>query len=134
MADRSAVFTFKLPSCCITVSNENINDIMKRAMSFCPHWCETVTGIDISSEKDEHKQISKGGKLKFYPSDGRQPVVLDKQMLRKGLYKWLLSLRDPSKMEDNGRLDMRKVDAFDADMILQYALFGEVIYGALDRD
>ena len=76
--------------------------------------------------------LNKGGVVKFYPDDEEKSYSLTKESLIYGLKHWINN--NPSGFElynkdDYNNIDAGDIDADDADAILQYALFGEVVYG-----
>jgi hypothetical protein len=56
------------------------------------------------------------------------PKVMTKEMLINGVEMWAKEFPERVSIE-NGTIDMGNTDAEDADMIFQYALFDEVIFG-----
>lgn len=76
-------------------------------------------------------QVSRGGSLDFFV--GRKIYRLDTKKLLKGLEKWLSEDADISTAttrENGGKcfLNPCGIDANDADCIIQYALFDELVY------
>lgn len=119
----------------VRVTNGDVDDILDTAMMGCTYWCrkaEPVGGRYLGQYANE--QISRGGTLRFYPENpgdgGPFEFTLDK--FRDGFYKWFKNVRrkDYYLCDDeieNG-LDCGKIDAEDADSILQYALFDDIVY------
>lgn len=101
-----------------TVTQEQIDDVLTDAFEggVMADWCQ---GIVIVDEPDEEYQyasevITRGGKLKILDED-EEPHELTLDKLLKGF------AGIPFDFDD--------YDAVDADAVVQYALFGEVIYG-----
>ena len=67
------------------------------------------------------------GKTVFINADGVQ-YGLTKPKLTKGIKLWVKNHPKQVHLVD-GELDAGSIDAGDADAILQYALFGELVYG-----
>lgn len=132
MSIKKPEFNIELPLSSIQVTNEDIDDIMHTVMEGCAYWCAKSEPVGDYLGDYASDQISRGGILKFYPmaEDGsiEDPVELNKEKFRKGLYKWLLSLGNDGRMMKGGWIDPGCIDASDADSILQYALFDELIY------
>jgi hypothetical protein len=137
MADRFIEISMKL-----TVTDGDIDDIMCTALEGgVNYWaddCEVVNGEYLG--KWAHEHLSKGDTLRFhvmepFDDDDTEYYDLDEEKFIKGLKMYL---QDPDKpyeivsmdLEDGYyKLDPGMVDADVADMIVQYALFGEIIYG-----
>lgn len=129
MDARKPAFTFTLPSTAVQVMDGDIDDIMYTAMSGCTHWCDSAEPVDGYLGEYASEQISRGGKVTFYPDDD-DPVELDKEKFEKGLHKWLLSLGgNVGRYLEDGWIDPAQIDDYDADAILQYALFDDIVYG-----
>ena len=127
MNNGKPTFIITLPFSTVKVTNEDIDDIMDTAMAGCTHWCLKAKVIGEYLGKSASDQISRQGALEFYP-EGDKSVILTKVKFREGLYKWLLSLEDETSVMDGKRIDPGAIDADAADSILQYALFGELVY------
>ena len=115
----------------IWMTNEDVDDMMESVMTGCTYWCDRAEPVDDYLGEYASEQISKGGSLKFFPSDD-VPVELTPENFRNGLYEWLKTCVIPKRLEQvvqDGRLNPGQIDAEDGDTILQYALFGELIYG-----
>lgn len=128
MGNKKAVFNITLPFSTVRVADEDIDDIMESVMTGCAYWCGKAEPAEPYLGEYASEQISRGGKLKFHPVDD-EPAELDKEKFREGLYKWLLSLKDESRVVHGGWIDPGQIDSIDGDSILQYALFGSIIYG-----
>lgn len=119
-------FFFLLPKPGIRVTNEDIDDIMESAMTGCTYWCERVEPVDHYLGQYANEQISRGGSLKFFSLEDGSCEVLTKTKFRNGLSKWLEKVKP---VTEGGRIDPGQMDANDADAIIQYALFDDIIYG-----
>lgn len=128
MAALEPLITIKLNAAEVNVSSEDIDDIMDSAMSGCTYWCGSAEPLDGYLGEYASEQISKGGKLKFYPLED-EPVELTLEAFECGLCKWLKALDDVSTAMDGKWIDPGRIDSVEADSILQYALFGDIIYG-----
>lgn len=113
----------------IEVTGEDIDDIIDSAMCGCTYWCESAEPVGCYLGEYASEQISRGGEIDFSPFE--DPAVrLDKEKFQKGLTMWLASLSSEKlrMMIPEDMLDPGQIDAEDADSILQYALFGELVY------
>lgn len=125
-------FNIDTPFSLIVVSGEDIDDIMESAMTGCTYWCEKAEVIGDYRGNYANEQISRDGELKFYPVDD-EPVILDKEKFRSGLNQWLkelwgVNVEKLRTILPGGMLDPGQIDAADADTIIQYALFDELVY------
>jgi hypothetical protein len=117
----------------ITVSDQDVDDIMVTALEGgINYWCgkARVKARPVGNPADMYASdiISKGGILEL--SDAEEPDTkweLTKDKFFKGLSKYLSM--EPGKVEENGTIDPANLDANDADLIIQYALFDEQVYG-----
>lgn len=126
--EEEPAFIINLPSQTVQVMAEDIDDIMESAMTGCTYWCEKAEPVGGYLGEYASEQISNGGTLKFYPIDD-EPVTLTKEQFQAGLHKWLLdSAENKERAVQDGRIEPGQMDANDGDLILQYALFDELIY------
>lgn len=128
LEDKEPAFILTLPFGNVKVANEDIDDIMDTAMYGCAYWCERAEPVGGYLGKYANEQISRDGALVFFPQYETEPVELTKEKFREGLSKWLMWLSDTSFYIENGWINPAQIDAEDADTILQYALFGELLY------
>ena len=116
----------------IPLSKNDISDIIVTALEGgINYWAKSArpenndySGADFASDV-----IGEGGTLIIVPDEdsGEEPKELNLENFKIGLAKW---------MTEQGRLDLVGgvidtgcIDADDADQIIQFALFGEIIYG-----
>ena len=119
----------------VRVSNEDIDDIVCTALEGgINYWCceAEVEGKYLGEYASD--QISRGGILKLYDSESDDVWDLDKPKLLNGIslaiingflleYEW-------AKFENEIiTIDTCQIDAEVADAIIQYALFGELVFG-----
>lgn len=130
---QSTGFVLDAPYGDIKVTGEDIDDTMDSAMSGCAYWCEKAEPQHCYLGEYASEQISRGGEILFTPFED-EPVMLDKEKFRKGLNMWLSKQDETTVNRVLGAgaaprfYDPGQVDAADADDILQYALFGELVY------
>lgn len=130
----------------VMVTEEDVDDIVTTALEggIC-YWCNRaeVKGEYIGEFASE--QIGKGGTLllhvvEAFDDDETEWYELSKEKLLKGVKKYLEDESKPYNILCDSTdsvgsskgyyvLDCSMVDAIIADMIVQYALFGEIVYG-----
>ena len=111
------------------VSDEDIDDIMSAALDGgITYWCKRAEVVGEYLSEYASEQISRGGTLRLYDiEDGTvSELTLDKFL--NGLRLWIENERT-FEFTDAGRLDVGQIDALAADVIIQYALFNDVIFG-----
>lgn len=119
----------------VIVTSEDIDDIVCTALEggVTATWCGKV---DVDGEylgEFAHEQISRGGSLFFYDIETGDKFTLTNAMFFDGLWKYINESRNvPFLVEEDGdtySLDCSEIDAEIADMIIQYAMFDEQVYG-----
>lgn len=120
----------------VIVTEEDIDDIMVSALEGgITYWCREAEVIgERMGEGWGHEQIARGGILRLYDAENGEHYDLDREKFLSGLKIYLQNpLYDGTiEMATDGKkmiLDCGMIDAQAADNIIQYALFGEVIYG-----
>ena len=124
----------------VVITQQDIDDIVTTALEGgINYWCRKAEVVGDYLGEYASEQISRGGILKLY--DGEEDAIyeLDKEKLLKGITKYLEDPEKPYEILENGTdsvgchsgyvLDCCMVDATVADIIVQYALFGEIIFG-----
>jgi len=123
----------------VTITEKDIDDIVATAFEGgINYWCNDARVIGKYLGEYASDQISRGGKVVLTinePIDDSEKVryTLTKRNFLNGLKKYL---SDPNKpydilTVDHGKivLDLCNVDGVVSDMIIQYALFDEIIFG-----
>ena len=114
----------------IVVTKEDIDDIMCAALEGgINYWCYKAEVVEDDYYGEyASEQISHGGSLRLYDSEEDEKYVLTLDKFLNGIR---LACRDGygSDWFDGENLDCCQIDAEAADLIVQYALFGEVVYG-----
>jgi len=119
-------------------SNEEINDLVSTALEGgINYWCRKAVATESKEDKkyvgvsDEDQSkidfisdvISYGGSLTLYDAESSDKWVLNLEKLLKGIQKYCEHNNiTPSNM-------MEDYDADTADIIVQYALFDEQVFG-----
>ncbi len=115
----------------IKITDEDIDDIMVSALEggIC-YWCRKAEVVE-----DEYygeyasDQISRNGSLRLYDSEGDEVYVLTLDKFMRGLQLAFEQGYYHSYWLDGDMLDTCQIDSIDADVIVQLALFGEVVFG-----
>lgn len=119
----------------VNVTDQDIDDILSAAFDGATtYWCRKVEVVGDYLGDYASDQISRGGTLKFYDSENDEVYELTKDKFLNGLR---LFLNTPTTFgrvvyfnsQDEFCLECGEIDGADADDIVQYALFGEVVYG-----
>lgn len=117
----------------IDVTDKDVDDIMANALDAVGYWVEKVEveHRDYCGGHYTSEVISRGGALKFYPAelpkeDGPKVFRLTLQDFLKGLSLYIRARG--IRMDDEG-IDVGDIDQPRADSIVQFALFGEEVYG-----
>ena len=117
------------------VTDQDIDDIMATALDCgISYWCREaeVVGGEYRGEwaSDE---ISRGGILRLNDAESDDKWLLTKNKFLKGIKLWAESGWCRESNIDQcffeGKLDTGNIDAIEADVIVQLALFGEVVFG-----
>lgn len=117
----------------VEVTEEDIDDIVSGALEGgINYWCDEAKVVGNYLGEYASEQISRGGKLILHDFEEEESHTLDKEKFIKGLRMYLENPHPYDILEnvDNKlKLDTCNADATVCDMIIQYALFDEVIYG-----
>ena len=118
------------------LTQQDVDDIMVSALEggIC-YWsdCAEVVGRYLSEYASG--QISRGGKLKIrvvepFDEANTEWYELDMEKFMQGFRLWLENGGDRyGAVSGTGKVDCGEIDGECADTIIQYALFGEVVYG-----
>ena len=115
----------------LTVTAEDIDDIMCSALEGgITYWCAKATPVGEYLGEWANEQIARGGELVLYDAEDDEEYVLTREKLLNGIC--LAYQHDYYKDYDwavDGKIDACNVDAEVSDVIVQLALFGEVVYG-----
>jgi len=115
----------------LTVTQEDIDDIMCTALEGgITYWCSKAKVVGEYLGEYGHEQIARGGRLLLYDMVEDNEYEMTREDILKGIkmavehgyyntYEWC----------DGRHLDTCNVDANVADVIVQLALFEDVVYG-----
>jgi hypothetical protein len=98
----------------VNVSDEQINDVLDTAFSAISYWCEmiNVTGAD-SEMKFSSEALTHGGKVTMLVEGENYDLTKAKMLNGFKLY---------------NKLNIDDFDSVDSDRVVQFALFGELVY------
>lgn len=114
----------------IQLTQQDIDDIVVGALEGgITYWCFKAEVVGDYLGKYASEQISRGGKLKLYDSENGEKYWLDLEKFLNGFKLWVENGGDQYGAVQGHEVDCCNIDAGCADEIIQYALFGEVIYG-----
>lgn len=118
--------------------NDDVDDVIGRAIEGgISYWCDKVTGIENYSEEDKSKRVSRGGELELHNMKNNMTYTLTKENFINGIKLFMKNTQKPMIYcfwchafgEGNVlRFDIEYVRKKEADMIIQYALFGKIKY------
>ena len=93
------------------------------------YWIEEIVVADEDYKGCEYASdvVSHGGKIIIFVDD--KELTLTKNKLVNGIQRWYEKYHYPRHKEVQDEFHMFDWDAGDSDIILQYALFNEVVYG-----
>ena len=115
----------------VDLTQEDVDDIMSGALDGgITYWCckcEVVGGEYLGEYASE--QISRGGVLRLYDAESDDTWDLDIEKFVQGFRLWLENGDDLYGAVTKLGVDTSEIDGEMADMIVQYALFGEIIFG-----
>ena len=124
----------------ITVTNQDIDDIVCTALECgISYWANEAEVVGEYLGEYAHEQIARGGELIIHLDEpikegGKTKYTLTKANFLNGLRSYLNDGMKPYEITywDNKnyeyKLETGEVDAVVADMIIQYALFDEVVF------
>lgn len=115
----------------LIVTEEDIDDIMTSALEGgITYWCNKAEVVGDYLGEYASEQIARGGKLWLYDIEEGGYYELTLEKLLKGIKLAHLGRYYSNYCWCNGlKLDTCQIDAEVADVIIQLALFDEVIYG-----
>ena len=109
----------------IVLTQEDIDDIMCGALEGgITYWCDEAKVVGDYLGEYGSEQIARGGKLRLH--------LLDLEKFKKGVELWAITpvgCNCLEQMDGKIRFDTCNADAIVCDAIIQYALFGTVVFG-----
>lgn len=111
------------------VTDQDIDDIMSAVLDGgITYWCCRAEVVGDYLGEYASEQISRGGTLRLHDCEADSVYELTLDKFLNGVRLWIENER-AFTLTDAGQLDTGDIDALAADMIIQYALFSDVIYG-----
>lgn len=116
------------PQIDVNLSQQDIDDIMAVALDggIC-YWCRKAEVVGEYLGEYASDQISRGGALILHDAESAQTWELTLEKFLKGV-KLYFEQGCHVQVEDNA-IDTCDIDANDADCIVQFSVFGEVMFG-----
>lgn len=114
----------------VHLTQQDVDDIIGCALEGgINYWCFKA---EIADEEylGEYtsEQVSRGGSVKLYDIESGEKYWLDLEKFLNGFKLWVENGDDRYHAVKDGAVDCCKIDGETADMIIQYALFGEIVY------
>lgn len=117
----------------VRLTSQDIDDIMSASLDggVTAEWCRRADVVGRRKGKYASDEISRGNQLLFHLYDDKATRTLDLSRFLAGVRLWIEHSGRLPVSEDDGDayIDAGEIDAADADAIVQYALFGELVYG-----
>lgn len=112
------------------LTSENIDDIMASALEGgINYWCSEAEVVEEKRCADwGHEQIARGGALILHDAESDDQWELNLEKFLNGFKLWLENGGDQYDAVKNGNVDCCEIDGGCADEIVQYAIFGEVVF------
>ena len=114
----------------IEVTDEDIDDIVYTAFEGgITYWCGYVEPIGYLLGEYAYQQISMGGYLWLYDEDDGYLLTKEKFLNGIKIYITNSTTRGYPSILYGKQIDTSEIDSDIADMIIQFALFEDIIYG-----
>ncbi len=117
----------------ILLTQEDIDDIMVGALEGgITYWCCEAEVVGEYLGEYGSEQIARGGMLKLHDNEEDKVYELTKEKFLKGIELWAknpVGCNCLEHIDGKLRFDCCNADAVVCDAIIQYALFGDVIFG-----
>ena len=112
----------------VSLTQQDIDDIMATALEGgINYWCRKAEVVGEYLGEYASEQISRGGSLTLYDAESSDKWELTLEKFLNGV-KLYFEQGCHVQVEDNA-IDACDIDASDADCIVQFAVFGEVVFG-----
>ena len=116
----------------IRLTTEDVDNIMVSALEGgINYWCSKAEVVEERRCADwGHEQIARGGALILHDAESDDKWALNIENFTQGFRLWLENGDDRyGAVGGDGTVDAGEIDGEMADLIIQYALFGEVVFG-----
>lgn len=113
-----------------TLTGQDIDCIMASALEGgIVHWCGLIHAVGGRRGERLSEHISRNGTLVLYDAESDDSWKLTLKKFLAGFALWLKNGGDRyGAVGEDGIVDTGNIDAAAADCIVQYALFGEVVF------
>jgi hypothetical protein len=112
----------------IKLTQNDIDDIMSCALDGgITYWCDDAEVVGEYLGEFASDQISRGGKLILHDSEEDKSYDFGIDEFLKGIQLYFES--GGRIATEDGEIDIGDVDAEIADCIVQYGIFGEIVFG-----
>ena len=113
----------------LSVTTEEVDDIMCAALEGgITYWCREAEVVGECLGEFGHEQIAQGGELLLHDTEANEVYSLNLRKLMSGISLAVIKGYAHDWFHGN-KIDTGMVDAPAADIIIQFALFGEIVYG-----
>lgn len=114
----------------VNLTTQDIDDIMVAALEGgINYWCCRAEVVGEYRGEYASDQISRGGKLILHDAESSNTWTLTRDKLLEGIKLWLTNGMNIDHGVYEGKLDTDVIDSTAADCIIQYAVFGKVVFG-----
>ena len=114
----------------VHLTDEDVDAIMVSALEGGINWwCKEAEVVGDYLGEFASDQISRGGMLILHDAESTDKWELDIEKFTQGFRLWLEHGGDRYGAVSNGKVDTCEIDGEMADQIIQYALFGDVVFG-----
>ena len=113
----------------VDLTQKDVDDLMCTALEggIC-YWCGRAEVVGEMLGDCAHEQISRGGTLILHDAESPDKWELTREKFLRGVELYIKN-GDRVMVEDCELVDFGELDANDADCIVQYALFGKLVFG-----
>lgn len=112
----------------VFLTQQDVDDIMVAALEGgITYWCDEAKVVGEYLGEYASEQISRGGTLILHDAEDDEEHLFTIEQFMQGL-RLYLEQGCHVNIEDNA-IDTCDIDASDADCIVQFGIFGEVVYG-----
>ena len=116
----------------VRLTTEDVDNIMVSALEGgISYWCSEDEVVEDRRCADwGNEQIARGGALVLHDAESDDKWELNIEKFTQGFRLWLENGDDRyGAVSGDGTVDTCEIDGEMADLIVQYALFGEVVFG-----
>lgn len=112
----------------VLLTQQDVDDIMVAALEGgITYWCDEAKVVGEYLGEYASEQISRGGTLILHDAEEGEEHLFTIEQFMQG-FRLYLEQGCYVNIEDNA-IDTCDIDASDADCIVQFGIFGEVVYG-----